>query len=498
MAKNEPAPFQWANVKSYFGDRSKRRSKNNLGVIELPMKDRGVFRSSKLDVLDTYFENKQYAGKMEWDEAICNSDDYIAVRQRKPRIIYPFASTLADRLSAKLIGESVFPRLTVTDSPDDQAYLAAVIAESNLRFYLADPIKRTVATGSAFLRFYIVGGRFKIEWYKTKICYPEWQENGQLQSVRIQYVYADWSTIDTRGEPVMRWYRLDLNTEDEILFDNPEYERNVDPEFQEVSRTEHGMGFVQGHWFRTSEDSDDGVGFIDGIETFIDEFNYSLSQSSQAVGYNQDPQLTINGMDSEEVGTLIRSATKFWNMGREGKGEFLEAGLEGVTKAIELRDKVKQNISDITRVIVLDPEKIVGSAQSAKAMEVLYGPLKDLIDEHRAALGPQIKNLVLKMAMANLIADQNGIEVPIEIPPTYEPKFPIVLLKWPPLFQQTLEDLSKKVSLAGQAKTLGLIAPATATRYVAEDFGIEDIESELKQIEENQAAMAALNPFGGF
>lgn len=501
MAYNDAAaPFAWAKrAAGKMFSRSARRVRNNLGIIDKSDQiDPNVFRDPNLEWLDSYFENRQYDHLQPWEEAANETEDYVQIRQRRPRIIYPFAKNLSDRVVAKIVGESVFPKFTIEDSPDDQLFLQAVIDESNLRYHLSTPLKRAVATGSCFVRFYIIDGKYKIQWYKAKYSYPVFRENGELESLSIKYVFVDKNDTDDKGEPRKKWFRLDLGSEADITFNTPDYDRDREPEFVEVSRTEHGFGFVQGEWFRNSEDSMDGCGFIEDVYDFIDEFNYSLSQSSQAIGYNQDPQLTLTEMDETEVDTLIRSATKHWNLGRKGKAEFLEAGLGGVEHALEMRTRVGQHISDITRITILDPEKIVGNAQSAKAMEVLYGPLKDVIDELRMVLGPQIKNLLLKMAIATMEANAQGIVGPIVLPKGYVLTSLDVKTKWPALFQQTLEDLAKKVGVAGTAKLQGLIQSATATRFVAEDFGVEDVEAEVKAVQAEQAAAAALNPFGGF
>ena len=102
------------------------------------------------------------------------------------------------------------------------------------------------------------------------------------------------------------------------------------------------------------------------------------------------------------------------------------------------------------------------------------------------------------MALATLIAQQQGIPVPIEIPADYVPKSFGTEVDWPPIFQETMEDLQKKVAVAGSAKNQGLVAPATAARFIQKDFGVEDLEAELAAIAEEQKAQAALNPYGGF
>jgi hypothetical protein len=504
--KSSTENFQWAKkiVNGVIGNRATRRAarraQGTLGITQLNDMSTQVYRDPLLEKFDSYYECRQFDRLPEWDRATDPYGDHIPVRQRKPRFVVPYSRTLAERLTAKLIGASVFPTFKVEDAPEDQLYLEAIIREAKLKQFLLEPVRRMLNTGSIFVHFNIKDGAFVLEWHPSKFCYPAFTAGGELEKVEIKYLYDDPEETDLQGNPKKRWYKLEIGNMAEILYDNPEYVEGEEPVFTEVERVDHGLGFVQGEWFRTSEQSSnpDGSALVADIMAFIDEICYSLSQSSHAVGYNQDPQMILKNMDPESLGELIRSAAKAWSVGRDGEASFLEADMGGVEKATDLRAQVKQHVQDFSRVVLLDPEKIVGSAQSAKAMEVLHGPLKDVVDELRLVIDDQLKNLVLKMAMTNLLVARANLPSPVIIPTGWAPKSLAVILDWPPIFQQTMEDLSKKVDVAAKAKTTGLISPRTATRFVAKDFGIQDVEAELKEIAEAQKEAALLNPFGGF
>lgn len=478
--------------------RSETRIANLLGIVPGSVDaDEKKYRSTKLEVLEAYYENRQYSHLVPWEMTKDGSGQHVPIRKRAPRIRYAFAKTFSQRVAAKLVGDRVFPSFRIVDSPDDQEFIKAVIRESKIKAHIIEPVRRMLAVGSVLVRFYLSGGAIKIEWYSAKYCYPTFQENGELESVRIRYTYEDKEDKDLNGRPKVKWYQLELGMQSEVLYDNPEYKPNVEPEFVEVQSLNHGLGFVQAEWMKTAEipNSIDGYSINEDILEFIDELNYSLSQSSHAVSYNQDPQLTFNKMDEDEMQNLVRSATKSWNLGREGEAKFLESNLAGVERAIELRDKVRLNIQDIARVVLLDPEKIIGSAQSAKAMEVLHGPMMDLIDELRPQLEKALKNLVLKMAITILFADRQGIPIPLVLPEGWQPQNLNVEIEWPPIFQQTIEDLQKKMAVASSASTSNLISRESLTRWLAKDFGIENIDEELQKI---AVQPPPPNPFGGF
>ena len=481
--------------------RSLTRAKLNLGIksnkeSQIPglYKKTNKYRSEKLEELNKYYLNKQYDGLVAW-ETKGQDGQYVPVRQRKPRLIFPFAKVLSSRITSKIVGKSNFPEFKTPDDPETEQFFKAVLKASMLRSKLYDPLRSMCVTGSAFIRFYMVGGTIRTEWYNGNNCYPVFNAAGELDSIRIRYIY-ETPELDNTGKRIMRWFQLDLSSQVDVAYDNPEYNQNEEPKFEVVGRVAHGLGFVQGEWFRTSEDkhSPDGDSLVDGVLDFIDELNYNVSQSSSAVSYNQDPQLTLKGMDEEETENLIRSSTKSWNLGREGEAGFVESSMNGVTIAGDLRDKVKVHIQDIARVVLLDPEKIVGNAQSAKAMEVMHGPMVELIDEIRPFVEKSILKLIQKISLVVLIQNKRGEQLPFNIPPGWQPSTLMPEVTWPPIFAMTMEDLQKKVGVASAVAGASIMSRETMTRWLAADFGVENIEEEVAKV----ASQPVINPFGAF
>jgi hypothetical protein len=456
-----------------------------------------VFRDPQLEIYDAYFENRQYANLPGWNTAAAVAGRPVNMRERAPLIKPPFARGLSSLVASKLIGPTVFPKISIPDLPDDQAYWRAILSGSQLQMFLLEPMKRMINTGAIFVRFHLVGNSIKKEWFSAKFCYPVFDESGELEEITIKYIYSDPNDIDDMGNPRRKWFRMDLGQNAETTFDNPPYVLGEsDPIFTPVDTVEHNFGFVQGEWLSTTGEGD-GYGLVSDIMGFIDELAYSLSASSKAVGYNQDPQVTFSGMNSDEMDNVVRSAEKSWLLGREGKAAFLESNLTGVARAMELRDKITQNLSLLSRVVLLDPEKIVGSAQSAKAMEVLHGPLKDMVDELRLPVTTGLERLILKMGAANFLSFEGGGPFIIAIPQGFVLQQLSFDLKWPEIFQHTLEDTSNKVGYTTKALAGGIIGPRTAVMHIADDFNIEDIDQELADIQAHAQAVAALNPFNG-
>lgn len=478
--------------------RLRRFAQNHLGVIMTEdMNQVKEWRSDFLNLLDCYYENEQYDDLMDWNEAL-KQNEYVPVRERKPRIIYNVAKVLVDKVTSKLAGESTFPKFKIEGEEDDTEFFNTVQKAIKFRSRLIDPIRNTLKHGACFVRYYLVNGQVKIEYAKSMYCYPQFDQTGQLENVEIKYVYEDQNDRDAQGSPIKKWYRLVLTQQADIMYDNPIYRAGVRPTFTEAARADHGLGWVQGEWFITHEDKFDydGRSLYGDVLGFIDELNYSLSQSSQAIQYNQDPQLAVNKMDEDEIDKLIKSSAKAWNFGREGEGKYLETELGGVKEAGEQRDGFKTLMLDVVRIVLHDPEKITGNAQSGEALKQLYAPMLELIDELRSVLEPLIVNLLIKISMTLLHYNAEGFETIVQTPDGYVPNSVEFTIQWPSIFPPTLADINLMATAANMLQQAGVISRESLTKWFAAQTNIiDDVDEELKRIETQEPLPS---PFGSF
>ena len=478
--------------------RSKRKAENILGVTHGDAAVNKAFRRRDLEEVTKYLESTQYDHLSDWNTKGVDGNA-IPTKQRKPILIYNLAKTMSDTVGSKLLGQRVFPSFSIDEDPLSAELFKHVMKITDLKTKALDMSKDLPAYGSGFLRFKISDVNKTLvpilEKYNPNICYPEFDSAGGLNLMVVKYIYEDLEDVDEKGNPKQKWYKLELGKQVDILYNNPEAnDDGAEPEFEVVSSVRHDFGFVQGEWFKTGEDKHlpDGPSLVGEVLDFIDAFNYSISKSDRAVDYNQEPQLVINGMMGDELDDLIKSSLSAWALGREGKAEYLESNLGGVETATKLRDKFRENIGDITRIIIQDPEKLIGSAQSAKAMEILHGPLLDLIDEIRPYVEKGIISLGQKMVAAILLTVEKGFEVSgVSIPEGYMPISLNLVALWPPVFPMTMTDLQQKVSTGAQAAQANVISRETVTKWLAKDFGIENVEEEIAKI----AAQPVINPF---
>jgi len=126
-------------------------------------------------------------------------------------------------------------------------------------------------------------------------------------------------------------------------------------------------------------------------------------------------------------------------------------------------------------------------------MEVMHGPLVELINELRPIIEPSINALLLKVSITMLTLSQRGVAVPVVIPDGYVPQSLNLSYHWPPIFPLTIDDLKSMSGMCVQLAGASIFSRETMTRYLAPHFEIENVEEEIAKV----AAQPILNPFGG-
>jgi hypothetical protein len=479
--------------------RSTKRANNILGVTQdgFGHGKKKHYRSEKLKLVEDILEGNQYAGKVDWETAVKSRDPFIPVRDRKPRIIFPFAKVLQDRLASKLVGKSTFPKLKIEEDEEANYLLDLVLDHTFFRAKMLDVAKDFISYTSVFARYKVVDGAIRIEHHNSNYCYPTFSPDGELQEVELKYVYETEET-DEKGKQVKRWYRAILTQTIDTLFDNPIFEENAEPEFEIVEEVPHNLGFVQGEWFRWGETTYDHDGqdypLASQLRGFIDAINYNLSQTDQATSYGMEPQLILNGLTQDEAEELIKSSSQGWIMGRDGSASFLESSGSGVATGKETRESQMKLASDCARIVFLDPEKMAANAQSGKAMEIMHGPMVEMINEIRPWFEKSMVKLLQKIVSTMAILNAQGLELALTMPPKWFPQSLEIKVKWPPVFELTTQDKQQIVAVAVQAATGNIISRRTALKWIQEngvDFGVDDIEMETMIIDNQKT-------FGGF
>ena len=480
----------------YNNSRFQEMAKNQVGFVFLGSSRAGVkienflFRSLELNLYNNYLENKQYDHLIPWEPNI--SSQQMDNRTTQPKVIFPMAEISTGIVNGLLTSEESRLMLSLDDS-NKQLNLDDFIDEVQLWNHLSYLMPSFLCNGSAFLSFFTtISDKIKMKFYNSMHCWPQFDGDGELHSILIRYIY-DTGELNERGEKIFRWFQMRKDKEKEILYDNPIFhpEINEVPKFTEVERVIHNLGFVQGAWLTTSffDAVPDGKSYIRSAIPLMDSMNYRLSKEDSAVFYNLFPLLYAKGMSIDDViedskekqGVIKDGAIKGMNIlatdtpANKSDMGFLESGMTGLQISENFHIRMLQLMQYTLSTVLLDPEKLAGYAQSAKAMEALHRPVIQYVKKIR----PQIKKAICSI-LDKLEKISNSAKTEYRLP---EGTTKLAEKKWGLIFEDTPADVATKVQSASTAVMSKIISKKTATKHLAPSFGIENVEEELKQID---------------
>lgn len=425
-------------------------------------------RQKELSDLVAYYYNRQYDMKAPWSASTPKNP--IPLHQRKPKITIPLAKKSCKIIASSLFGQTMAPRIFV----EKEEELTSSIVEAKKAFYfdqiMLDAIEKMCVTGASFLRFSKIDDVFHGESYFSDVCYPKFDEYGDLVYVLVQFVYKDPT------DSVEKWFKMVCTQNEDIKYSNPKYNPEEVPVFKEVLRNEHKYGFVSGVWLangtKTMYDFD-GDSLIKDYLTIFDDINYQLSAQSSSVIDNCIPQLFISGVDQDDVELFSKSSEKIWNLGRDGKAEFLEGSLRGVEKGMSYIKMLQSIYSDASGIPVEQHENAAKNASSGVALRILQEGLVLNIKLLRMRLTNQICEAIDKITT---IYHNNPILFQKEVG-----------IAWYEIVNDTPQDIYQKAQAADILCRNGVISKKTITKSFADDYGIEDIEKEVELIFEEKS-----------
>ena len=447
-----------------------------------------LFRKPELEIYDRYMKNLQYHDKREWKGDLTNQQ--MDTRKTQPKKVFPLPRIASDMLSSHITAEE--SRLTFqVDEEKKQEIIDQFIEEIMLWPALEAGFSSLFSNGSLFIRFFMGSdGKIHLDNENTKSCWPVFNENGELESVTIRWIYH--TDQYDKEKPIYKWAQYVCGKDKDILYDNPRYEpdKTIPPEFKVVETLNHGSGFVQGVWIKNgfTNQSTDGHSCLDGALDWLDDFNYMGSKESNALYYSLFPILVGLGVakeDFEEYMKKLRAMAgspaplETFNMvttnNKDANLHFLETSNNGLSLTQAYSQHNVQLMEHILGIYLPDKDRALAYAQSGKAMEFLYKPVVQKVKQMRPFIKKGICELLDKIA-------QKSSEITPEL-------FKASDKKWGPLFSDTVQDISQRVGYTLQAVQAQIISKKTATKHLAADFGIKNVEDELKEIENDNQMM---------
>lgn len=513
-------------------------------------------RYARLERLDAFYRCREYDHqKIGWDGLLADDYETISpnvatpagftqpaqetpnekVRKKRPTAPLRLNRMVVDRYTGLLFSQDRTPRVTVEGDEESDDFLRAVWKKA--RFWRTMHQARTQggSMGSTLVTVQLRNGRFSYTAHSPKTIHDIVWEDPDLRipaGVLIQYKYIEeYEERDSKtGAPngkmrqVEYVYRRIIDEEWDVLFKPVQIGKDgrIPPMEVDLDKTyQHRLMQFPGAFIQNlpSDEFLDGAPDSEGAFQLFDTIDRQLSQSNKGLLQNQDPSLVLSRDKklSAEGAPIFKGSENALEVGIGGSAQYLEIGGSGITAAIEYIKLLRQSAMDLTQCVLVDPTAISGAAQSAKAIEYIYGPMLEKGGRLREQYGEAIETLAdITLLAARVWSDPKLYVGRVKgttfgVPPKVveddaDPDNPdptvgrvirlvprrpgpggIVSLEWGAFFSETPADIQMAVSTIATVYGAGLMDQETAVRKIAIVFDIEDVDGLLRRVrEENE------------
>ena len=441
------------------------------------------------------------------------------VHKKRPVAPVGLCGTIVNRFTNLLFGEKRIPRIGVVGDPDTEAFILAAIKQSRFWVKMNEARMQGGACGAVAISVHLRNGKFCVDVHPSWKVDPEWENQDDLKLSRlvIQYTYyeEELQAADpvggNNGNPTKSamklvneeyLYRRVIDANQDVIY-KPWRVKDGPPRW-DASQIDsdravvHGLGFAPVVWVQNLPTSDhfDGDADCEGAWGTFDSYDRLQSQAYRALLVNLDPTVILTADEQwiqRQGGNIKKGSDNSIALPSGGNASYLEISGAGIQAAFAQLERLKRQAQDITEAVLIDPEKISGAAQSAKAIEYIFAPMLSKAGKLRGQYGDGaiIPLLEMMVAMARKIGLQ-GITLPDRIEDDKPVKQKLgaggeLSLEWGPWFDATTLDVQTTVVSTAAAKGAGLIDAEAGIRKVAPYFGIKDIEATMDKIAEEQA-----------
>lgn len=484
-------------------------------------------RFHRLDRQESYFRKQQDEHKgYDWAgyfygygaQSLVRPGYYVPYSQRRPAARYDLATIAVRRFTALLFGAERFPKISIPDDENADRFLRALLKAANVPVRSIEWRNLGGAIGSVGLSYGFVDGQPRVNIHNAKhLTVLDWAD---------AETWTPRAVLKTYSYPRDVWDPATKKVVTTTLYYVRYWDENVDvlwePMTQKVAEEAnwraaphrtvvHRMGRCPVIWVQNIHDSEnaDGEGDYEGLEPNLDEINQLLSSGSAGVKANNDPTLVVHAPPKQNTGALKKGSENA--IFSEGGASYLELSGTASAATLATAEGLRAATLDAMSVVIADPEKLSGAAQSAAALRILYAPMLAAADERRATYGAALVTLCkellrgARMILGTKTIDDEGREFAgtVQLGPEFEKnedgsvtpvklepgKSEAVELNWSPYFSPTWTDI-QAATTATQAAcgSKSIISQRTAVAAVSELFGVTDVDAELKAIGEDEEA----------
>ena len=454
-------------------------------------------RQYDIEMLTRVLDGKLY-DHLEYDFNTERKDgigEYIPIRDRRPSVRYALCRVVVDDSISLLFSEGHFPEVDCNDEKTKEA-LQSIIKETKLNEVMIQAA--TIGSvGSVAILMRVLEGRIFFDAYNTMFLTPTWKANAPdtLEKVVEKYKVKGSVLIDMGYSITEKnkdyWFQRAWDIAREIWYLPFAVGDDTTGPIEDTKMTvSHNLGFVPMLWIKNLPNGRE----IDGKATFptesIDtqiEIDYQLSQAGRGLKYSSDPTLLLKEPAIGNDGQIVKGGGNAIVVGENGDAKMLEIDGTASAAVIEYVRCLRELALESAHGNRANADKI-SAAQSGRAMELMNQSLIWLADKLRISYGEGALLSILKMIVAasakfKLVID--SVEMA-----EMNKKEPISL-RWPPWYAPTITDMQYKASTLNVLVDSSIISIETATKDIAAQYDIEDVQKERALADAERTAREA-------
>lgn len=466
----------------------------------------------------SYFECTQHDHKrFTWEghyvrfgaDSYVPATTYVPMSQRQPSARLDLAKIITDRLTSMLFGKEHWPMVEVKGDKIAEDYCGALIDESDISMKLIEARNNGGATGTSVLSWGFVEGKPVVEVHDAAhIEVLDWANYEKRKPRKVLKAYP-FKKMVFNGEKFVEerffYARYIDESVDVIWSDIPEEIAKI-KSWKRVPAevVDHNIGFCPVYWIQNIPVSNraDGKSDFENQEKDFDTLDCLKSATSKGAVLNVDPTVVIKDDRTANEGVVHKGSEHA--IYSKGGAAYLELSGTAIEAARKLLRDGKQHELDKASVVVQDPEQLSGSGISAAAMKLRFANMLVKCDILREQYGKAIVNILKDMlAVSRTLRtprDDSGQWSKVDLPPKVEEnedgtvlireRVPgdgdQLVLHWSPYFSATWQDKKDAITTVSEATgKKQVLSQKTAVTAISQLFGIENVEAELKQIEED-------------
>jgi len=432
----------------------------------------------------------------------------LPLKFRKPTAPYYLVRVVVERFTGLLFSQKRHPKIAVPGDRDTEAWIAAFAKATRLWARFISARRLGGAMGSVAIGFKFVRGQPFVEVHDPRWCFVELDpDTGDVATFEKRYTYPH-EERDVDGELVERWYwyRRVIDRETDTIWPRVPVDQG-EPQWGQERRVQaiHGLGFVPVAWIKNTDNPDelDGIPDAHGIYDQVCAIDALQSQAYRGILANLDPTLKIK-TDAEVPGEVRKGSDNAIVLGAGDDAGYLEITGTGIKLAHEQATRTREQALEVARC-VLDTN-FEGPARTEAEVKGNFSAMLEAADELREQWGEEgVRRLLVlvlraarKLAKGAATKRADGatelVRSVVRLPGN--PKLGSseeIEIVWPDYFTPSAQDALTATQAATQAKDGGLIDQETATRHVAQYFGVEDAQEVAQKAKvESDAAEAAI------